>query len=101
MRALPGTLTMTDAYEYQVCQVQEARVTWVNGVWAGDSRLKVHDLAASLESCCRVWTYLDQAGQEGWELVAVVSQSHQDAGSATQTMYLKRCRLQESHIQRR
>jgi hypothetical protein len=92
---------MIDSYEYQVCLVQDARVLWVNGVWAGDSALDLNDEAASFQSCAQVWTYLDKAGQEGWELVAVVSQVHQPTGAASQTMYLKRRSPRDSRIVRR
>jgi len=97
MTALGKGLVMTDKYEYQVCQVYEDRVLWVNGRWAGDTSLEecVAVLGPGWNSCPRVCTYLNDAGQEGWELVAVVSDASEtdfEYGRSVQKVYLKRRR---------
>jgi len=61
-------------YEYRVCQSQQSRVTFVNGEWFGRYPFDPEDPAGSMESCPWVWEYLEEAGLEGWELVAVEGQ---------------------------
>jgi hypothetical protein len=78
-------------YEYQVCSVQYARVTFVNGAWRGTVPLSTGDTGAALESCPNVWDYLQEAGRDGWELVSVVTHPNQQQQDAVQDMlYLKR-----------
>jgi hypothetical protein len=64
---------MAISFEYQVCQVQKSRVTFVNGKWQGNAPLDAEREEESLNSCPRVWEYLQQAGTEGWELVSTVT----------------------------
>lgn len=75
-------------YEYQVCSVQEARVTWVNGGWTGNVKPEDDNHEAALESCPAVWTYLQGVGYDGWELTAALS--HQTAESTYEVLYLRR-----------
>ena len=61
------------AYEYQVVQIQEGRVSWVNGEWIGSLSLEAEvSESEKLKSCPFDWTYLEQVGKEGWELISVV-----------------------------
>lgn len=79
------------SFEYQVCSVQYGRVTFVNGQWRGTTPLGSVDTNVALESCPNVWEYLQDAGREGWELVATVTHPNQQQPDATQDMlYLKR-----------
>jgi hypothetical protein len=77
------------SYEYQVCSVQYARVTFVNGTWRGRAAMS-EDTSASLESCPNVWDYLQEAGRDGWELVAVVTHPNQQQDTVQDMLYLKR-----------
>lgn len=79
---------MADRYEYQVCQVQSARVTFVNGAWVGGVAPSAENYEAALGSCPAVWDYLQEAGREGWELVGAHSQP--TAGEVLEKLYLKR-----------
>ena len=79
---------MAERYEYQVCQVQSARVTFVNGVWMGGLQPSTNDHESALGSCPMVWDYLQEAGREGWELVGAVNQPI--SGDNLEKLYLKR-----------
>jgi hypothetical protein len=79
---------MAERYEYQVCQSQSARVTFVNGVWMGSVDPAASEHNAALNSCPLVWDYLQEAGREGWELVAAATQP--TAGDSLEKLYLKR-----------
>ncbi len=61
---------MPNRYEYRVCQLQQAKVTFVNGEWAGNKPLDPARVEESLAACSSTWDYLHDAGREGWELVA-------------------------------
>ena len=63
-------------YEYLVCFVQEARVTFINGVWQGKVPIDTSDPQPSLDSCPMKHEFLALIGLEGWELVAVVPLTH-------------------------
>ena len=83
---------MAKTFKYRVCQVQMARVTFVNGHWQG---LQIHqgiDQAQLYNSCPMVWEYLDSAGRDGWELVATAEQavSYGEVGNATSLLFLKK-----------
>ena len=59
---------MAKSFKYRVCQVQMARVTFVNGHWQG---LQIPEDSSTEElynSCPMVWDYLEAAGRDGWEL---------------------------------
>lgn len=64
---------MAKVWGYQVWQVQNARVIWVNGEWNGDEPLDLNQQEASMESCPLVWEALETAGRSGWELVGSLS----------------------------
>ena len=64
---------MATSFEYHVCQVQQSRVTFVNGEWQGTGPLDAKRQEESLISCPRVWDYLQHVGTEGWELVSTVT----------------------------
>ena len=81
---------MARNFEYQICTVQEARVTWVNGVWIGTQPI-VADHRQVLDSCPHTWDYLNMVGQDGWELVSSTSTVWQEA-VRYETLYLKRGR---------
>ena len=78
---------MGERFEYRVCQVQDSRVTFVNGEWAGRFPLNADDPVSSVESCSWVWDYLAEAGLDGWELVAVNQPS---PAAPTTQLFLKR-----------
>jgi len=80
---------MSQAYVYQVCNVQYGRVTFVNGVWIGSAPMG-EDAGASLEACPNVWDYLLDAGRDGWELVSVVTHPQELKEAALDVLYLKR-----------
>ena len=65
---------MAKTFKYRVCQTQAARVTFVNGRWQGLQIAEEADPARLYNSCPMVWEYLESAGRDGWELVAVASQ---------------------------
>jgi hypothetical protein len=75
-------------FEYQVCSVQQARVTFVNGAWQGRVAPDGGDHEAALQSCPNAWDYLEAAGYDGWELTAAVA--HQTEHTNYEVMYLKR-----------
>ena len=64
---------MSNSFAYRVCDVKDDRVTFVNGIWQGDSPLDEERPDESLDSCPKVWEYLARAGSEGWELVSAVA----------------------------
>ena len=76
-------------YEYQVCQIQQSRVTFVNNLWIGQVPYSHPDSQEALNSCPQVWDFLNQAGVEGWELVAATTRT-QDEGDIVDVLYLKR-----------
>jgi hypothetical protein len=80
---------MAQSYEYQVCNVQYGRVTFVNGTWNGTMPMG-SDTSASLESCPNVWDYLQSAGRDGWELVSVITHPQETKEAALDVLYLKR-----------
>jgi hypothetical protein len=65
---------VTKTFKYRVCQTQMARVTFVNGHWQGLQVPEQSNPAELYNSCPMVWEYLESAGRDGWELVAVASQ---------------------------
>lgn len=79
---------MTRRYEYQVCSVQSARVTWVNGGWLGSVAPESADHDAALKSCPTVWDYLQSVGYDGWELTASVAR--ETAEISYEILYLRR-----------
>jgi hypothetical protein len=80
-----------EQYEYRVCQAQHSRITFVNGQWAGAVSRDDADAPQALASCPEVWDYLNQAGTEGWSLVAATTRI-ETAEQVVDVLYLrKRC----------
>ncbi|MFH2006752.1 MAG: hypothetical protein ABI333_09220 [bacterium] len=78
-------------YEYRVCQTQGAAVTFVNGEWQGAGTPE--DAATSndpLAECPLLWDYLNEAGHDGWELVATAVRHPEQ--SSVEVLYLKKDR---------
>ncbi len=63
-------------FEYQVCQTQSSRVTFVNREWQGTVAINSGDSQAALNSCLQVWDYLAQAERAGWQLVTAANATH-------------------------
>jgi hypothetical protein len=82
---------MTPTFEYRVCLVQQSRVTFADGAWAGDLPQGQADVQAAFNSCPAVWDYLARAGAEGWELAAANSRA-EPGGQGVEVLYLKRQR---------
>ena len=71
-----------------MCSVQSARVTWVNGGWAGSVAPESGDQDLALKSCPTVWDYLQNVGYDGWELTA--TSVHQTTEAGYEVIYLRR-----------
>jgi hypothetical protein len=80
---------MSDRFEYRVCQVQNSRVTFENGVWAGNVTPDQTQAQVAFESCPEVWVYLNRAGAEGWELVSSATRV-QEENQVIDVLYLRR-----------
>ncbi len=80
---------MANRSENRVCALQLNRVTFVNGEWQGAVDPAAEDPNAALNSCPPVWDYLNEAGRDGWELVAAIDQPAPE-GAHVQTLFLKR-----------
>jgi hypothetical protein len=76
--------------DYRVCQVQGARVTFVNGEWQGVRPMNAANADESLRSCSFEWDDLRAVGDDGWELVSVAQGSGNDANA--RILYLRRDR---------
>ena len=79
---------MPRRFEYRVCNVQQARVTFVGAEWQGQLSPTGDDQGAALESCPQVWDYLDAAGYDGWELTAALA--HDTEHASYEVLYLRR-----------
>ena len=80
-------------FKYRVCQIQMARVTYVNGRWQGLQVPEVAGTETVFNSCPMVWEYLEAAGREGWELVAVAGHaiSHTDeVSNSVNLLFMKK-----------
>jgi hypothetical protein len=89
-----GALTLwmlsgRQSFEYQICNAQGVRLTYVNGKWQGKVAPDPNDVVAALNSCPQTWDYLNTAGSDGWELVASVPVTTVGSESA-QLLYLRR-----------
>jgi hypothetical protein len=62
---------MNKRFDFRVCQVQRARVSYVNGEWQGSRPIAADRVDESLQSCSLEWDYLRSAGEDGWNLVGV------------------------------
>lgn len=56
-------------FESQTLQIQQTRVTWINGQWAGAIALGT-DADRAFQSCPQLWDYLANAGRQGWSVAA-------------------------------
>ena len=84
-------------FEYRVCTVQLDRVTFVNAVWIGNVQIAEGNAdVAVVNSCPRIHEYLQEAGNDGWELVACFSQrsgvNSNMSDDTTQTLFLKKAK---------
>ena len=76
-------------FEYQVCSAQYGHVTFVNKTWRGRIAFgSTEDTNALIESCPEIWEYLQEAGRDGWELVAVLTRQVKDG--VQEVLYMKR-----------
>lgn len=69
-------------FEYLVVYVENDRVATANGHWQG---LEPRGSAGGAASCPSLFEYLEEAGAQGWELVAVDPE-----GQGTAQLYFKR-----------
>jgi hypothetical protein len=69
-------------FEYLVVHQQDDRVISANGHWQGEI---ARDEPGGLESCPDLVGYLEQAGAQGWNLVAIDSEA-----VGTAVLYFKR-----------
>ncbi len=61
-------------YEYLYCICVDDRVQWANNQWAGEGDpLTAKDPEKLIDTCPRVFDFLNQRGQQGWELVAATN----------------------------
>ena len=77
---------------YLVCNVQDAKVTWVNGEWVGKVSFSSASPEEALMSCPDVWDFLNEKGAGGWDLTTVDSSVLRSGDGETRfsTLYLKR-----------
>lgn len=69
-------------FEYLVVSQDQGRIVTANGHWQGDvPKGEPGDLA----SCPDLLAYLEEAGAQGWDLVAIDPE-----GVGTATLYFKR-----------
>ena len=62
---------MSQRFAYQVCRVNFGRVTFVNDAWQGAKVPEAERKEEHIQGCPAVAAFLQCAGAEGWELVAV------------------------------
>ena len=87
---------MGKVFSYRVCQTEMARVSFVNGHWQG-LQVSEHSTPTELyNSCPMVWEYLESAGRDGWELVAVSSPDQGLGGSTSATLLFLKKELSSS-----
>lgn len=71
-------------FEYMICSAQLMHLTFVNGEWQG--RLPP-DSTGALETCPKLWDFLQEVGKNGWELITVTTAIKPDELT---TLYFKR-----------
>lgn len=69
-------------FEYLVVYVEHDRVVSANGHWQGEVE---RGQPGDVESCPSLFSYLEEAGAQGWELVAVDPEDRRTA-----QLYFKR-----------
>ena len=74
-------------FEYLVCSVQQNYVTFVNGQWQGKLSPRA---PGALETCPKLWGFLREVGNAGWELVSVTTEGENGPTTTLTTFYLKR-----------
>ena len=79
---------MAKKLEFRVCQVQEAKVTYVNGKWQGKMALSPDHVAEAIAGCPEEWDYLQSAGADGWDLAGVAGGVGGDL--SVRMLYLRR-----------
>jgi hypothetical protein len=79
---------MAKRYEFRVCQVQHARVTFVNGKWQGKMAPTPDHEEQAFKTCPEEWDYLRAAGAEGWDLAGVAGGVGGEANA--RMLYLRR-----------
>ncbi len=80
---------MAQRYEYLIVHVQQDRVTFVNHQWQGEIGMDIGSPELSLASCPYAWQFLDQAGEDGWDLTTALPQTSV-TGQQAYMMFLKR-----------
>lgn len=83
---------MAKIFRYRVCQVQMARVTFVNGQWQGLQIPEESNPTELYNSCPMVWDYLEAAGRDGWELIttSALAITYGEVGNTTSLLFLKK-----------
>jgi len=71
-------------FEYLICSVQLMHITFVNDQWQGDLPPNSN---GALETCPKLWEFLQEVGADGWELVTVTTTRKPEELT---TLYLKR-----------
>ncbi|MDR3390011.1 MAG: hypothetical protein P4L92_23485 [Rudaea sp.] len=79
---------MNKRIEYRVCQVQRARISYVNGEWQGNRPPAADRVDESLQSCSFEWDYLRSAGEDGWRLAGIAQGIGADSNA--RILYLMR-----------
>lgn len=75
-------------HEYLVVTSQFGQATWENDRWLGKKDPAKSGSQEALDSCPKLWKYLNDKGMEGWELVAATSVEKTE--TTLTTLYLKR-----------
>ena len=79
-------------FEYLICSVQQNTVTFVNGRWQGKLSPRAPN---ALETCPKLWGFLQEVGNAGWELVSVTTEGDNGPETTLTTLYLKREKFTE------
>ena len=74
-------------FEYLVCSAQQNYVTFVNGRWQGKLSPRA---PGALETCPKLWGFLQEIGNAGWELISVTTDGDNGSDTSLTTLYLKR-----------
>ncbi len=71
-------------FEYMVCSTQLMYITFVDGQWQGNLPPRSK---GALETCPKLWDFLQEVGANSWELVTVTPSTNPNELT---TLYLKR-----------
>lgn len=80
---------MAKRFEHLVCYSVGDWMTFANGQWLGADIPEAKRKKEDVKTAPIIWEYLNHAGSEGWELVAVI-ESSAGQGQFVRTYYLKR-----------